>query len=70
MGGSIVPETFRERENYCTLCVASLGSYDRCILGAIVPVTESDERLQKGQQLNRWERRELANRLSSADPGW
>jgi transposase len=27
------------------------------------------ERLQKGQQLNRRERRELANRLSSADPG-
>jgi hypothetical protein len=27
------------------------------------------ERLQKGQQLNRQERRELANRLSSADPG-
>jgi hypothetical protein len=27
------------------------------------------ERLQKGQQLNRRERRELANRLNSVDPG-
>ena len=42
MGGSIVTETLRVSVNYCTLGGASLDSYGRCLLGALVPVTESD----------------------------